>query len=95
MLTGLKFDLFMGLFFLWRGVTCFREPGKIDVFIDKFIKPFKGERRTGLPSFIILHDNLSTLVAFFICILSINFDTLSSFTHEKLKILSSFVFPLI
>ena len=84
---GLKFDLFIGSFFLWREVTCgrFRESGKVDVCMDKFIKPVKGGWRTGLPSIIILHDNLFTLVAFFICILSISLDTLSSVTHEKLN----------
>ena len=71
MLTGLKFDLLMRSLFLWRGVTCarFRESGKVDVCIDKFIKP----RQRGLENrftqfFLILHDNLSTLVAFNICI---------------------------
>ena len=44
MLTGLKFDLFIGTFFLWRGVTCarFRETVKVNVCIDIFIKPSKG-----------------------------------------------------
>ena len=66
MLTGLKFDLFMGSFFSWIGITCvrFRESGKVDICKGNFIKPVKGDWRTGLPSFIILHDNLSTLVAF-------------------------------
>ena len=44
MLTGLKFDLFIGSF-LWREVTCarFRESVKADVSIDKLIKPAKGD----------------------------------------------------
>ena len=63
MLTDLKLYLFMGAFFLWRGVACarFRESGKLDVCIDKFIKPIKGDCRTGLSSVIVLHKNLSRL----------------------------------
>ena len=59
MLTGLIFDLFTGPFFLWRDVTCahFSESEKVDVCIDKFIKPVKGDCRTGLHS----HDNVSTM----------------------------------
>ena len=63
--------------------------------MDKFIKSTRGDWRTDFPNSIILHDNLSTPVAFLICYLSISFETLLSSIHEKLKDFSTFCFPLI
>ena len=87
MLTGLKFDLLIGSFFLWRGsLVHVSESQEMVMYVNIFIKPVKRDwrtLRTGLPSLIILHDNSSTTVAFFICILLISLSFLSSFTHEK------------
>ena len=62
--------------------------------MDKFIKSVRGDWRAGFPNFSILHDILSTPVAFLICNLSISFETLLSSIHEKLKrFFHFFVFP--